>query len=156
VFVLTSSIASADFTRSFDTKKAKNLRQKRLESRSQRSINEFRLMHLIEKEPPYFPGSAVLRECAGCGKLHDQVDVNLKACAGCKKVMYCDKECQKKDWAYHKKMCRRFAALPDAPVAESLPKSPMCMAGFDPLAGGLPASTPGANGWTFHAMPLFM
>jgi len=34
--------------------------------------------------------------------------VSLKTCTACKKVMYCSKECQVRDWPYHKKDCNKL------------------------------------------------
>jgi hypothetical protein len=31
----------------------------------------------------------------------------LKRCSKCKKVFYCSKECQKKDWNFHKTICKK-------------------------------------------------
>ena len=39
--------------------------------------------------------------CAVCGT------ENAKRCAGCGRVAYCGKECQKGEWKRHKKMCQR-------------------------------------------------
>lgn len=41
--------------------------------------------------------------CGQCGKTSDQ----LKACAGCKAVKYCNKDCQKAGWKKHKQFCRQ-------------------------------------------------
>ena len=41
--------------------------------------------------------------CAACGK--DAKGGNLLRCSGCKKVQYCDRECQKADWPSHKGTC---------------------------------------------------
>ena len=40
------------------------------------------------------------RYCRACGKKDD-----VKKCSKCKKVSYCGKECQKKDWKDHKRSC---------------------------------------------------
>ncbi|ETN36305.1 uncharacterized protein HMPREF1541_08582 [Cyphellophora europaea CBS 101466] len=85
-------------------------------------------------EPAYFPGAPVLRECRNCDKFPEQVDGGLKACGKCKKVMYCGRDCQKSDWANHKKFCKAFAKMPAPPAVESLQSSPMCIPGYDPLA----------------------
>lgn len=34
-----------------------------------------------------------------------------KICSGCKQVRYCSAECQKKAWAEHKIICKRFPTL---------------------------------------------
>ena len=36
---------------------------------------------------------------------------NLLKCSGCKVVKYCSRECQKKDWARHKKDCKKLATM---------------------------------------------
>lgn len=42
--------------------------------------------------------------CANCGK----ADINNKKCLGCKKVVYCNKECQRNHYKEkHKKMCKQ-------------------------------------------------
>jgi hypothetical protein len=89
-----------------------------------------------EKDHAYYPEAPVLRECAGCDKINDQVADGLKGCGGCKKVMYCGKDCQKRDWKHHKAFCKVFACLPEPPAADTLTKSPMCEPGFDPLVNG--------------------
>ncbi|RVD88680.1 uncharacterized protein DFL_002856 [Arthrobotrys flagrans] len=42
------------------------------------------------------------RGCALCGK-EESGDLKLMRCSACRKVEYCSKECQKKDWKAHKK-----------------------------------------------------
>ncbi len=39
--------------------------------------------------------------CHSCG----QQSVNLKKCARCRSVSYCNRECQTKDWKSHKSVC---------------------------------------------------
>lgn len=36
----------------------------------------------------------------------------LKSCSGCKKVSYCNEECQHADWPAHKPICRSVKSLP--------------------------------------------
>jgi len=40
--------------------------------------------------------------CAQCKKYDAE-----KVCAGCKKVRYCNFDCQKKNWKYHKEFCKK-------------------------------------------------
>jgi hypothetical protein len=44
----------------------------------------------------------VLKQCASCLKLA----INCKRCSICKYVVYCNKECQVKDWPAHKIICK--------------------------------------------------
>jgi hypothetical protein len=44
-------------------------------------------------------------KCNHCGKMQALVG-KLKQCQRCKVTFYCDKECQKKDWKKHKKICK--------------------------------------------------
>lgn len=89
---------------------------------------------MAEDEPAYFEGGPVLRECVACDKLPEQVEGGLKLCGNCKKVMYCSRKCQTKDWKAHRKFCDVFARMPEPPAIESLKSSPMCAPGYDPLA----------------------
>ena len=43
---------------------------------------------------------------ARCGRLH-QRHVSLLACGGCRRVRYCDAECQRAHWPAHREACRR-------------------------------------------------
>lgn len=45
--------------------------------------------------------------CFYCGDLETRPGpVLFKRCSVCKKAIYCSKDCQKKDWAEHKKVCK--------------------------------------------------
>ena len=46
-----------------------------------------------------------LRTCSLCG-VQEPALRTFKACARCEEVYYCGKDCQKKDWKAHKKVCR--------------------------------------------------
>jgi hypothetical protein len=43
--------------------------------------------------------------CCVCG-VGGGAQIKLLKCGGCKKVEYCGRECQRKDWKTHKKVCR--------------------------------------------------
>lgn len=43
-------------------------------------------------------------QCAKCGK----IQAKLLVCSRCKKVSYCDKDCQVADWGKHKALCRKI------------------------------------------------
>lgn len=47
--------------------------------------------------------------CANCGKCEDSTK-SLKACAACKMVKYCNRECQIDHRSQHKKTCKKRAA----------------------------------------------
>ena len=47
--------------------------------------------------------------CANCGKGEDS-SIKLKACAACKLVKYCNRECQIAHRPQHKKACKKRAA----------------------------------------------
>lgn len=55
------------------------------------------LIHVVDNE---FKG----KHCDHCLKESD----DLKKCAKCHKMHYCDKECQQNDWKYHKNECKVF------------------------------------------------
>ena len=44
--------------------------------------------------------------CAVCDASNDEV--KLKSCAKCESVLYCSRECQKKDWKKHKRNCKKL------------------------------------------------
>lgn len=44
--------------------------------------------------------------CIACGKSD-----NVELCSRCKGVWYCDKKCQKADWACHKLLCSKYAKV---------------------------------------------
>ncbi|KAH7037351.1 uncharacterized protein B0I36DRAFT_313855 [Microdochium trichocladiopsis] len=53
------------------------------------------------------PRSFADPSCYKCGKMQVDTGNALKQCAGCKKVWYCDRDCQKGHWADHKAACAR-------------------------------------------------
>ena len=51
------------------------------------------------------PGRPELKYCFNPMCSSDEVE-DLKACTRCKSVYYCGRDCQKKDWDFHKQACR--------------------------------------------------
>ena len=43
--------------------------------------------------------------CGGCGAKEKQGGGPLQECAKCKTRKYCSKECQKKQWHFHQRVC---------------------------------------------------
>lgn len=69
--------------------------------------------------------------CANCGKGEDSSG-SLKACAACKLVKYCNRECQIAHRSQHKKECKKRAVeLHDEKLFESPPLEyedcPICL-----------------------------
>ncbi|OJD12443.1 hypothetical protein AJ78_06958 [Emergomyces pasteurianus Ep9510] len=60
-------------------------------------------------------------KCGACGKV-EGADVNLKRYAKCQSTFYCCRDCQKKDWKTHKKICARNAASRMASSSGASPK----------------------------------
>ncbi|CAL4245711.1 unnamed protein product, partial [Meganyctiphanes norvegica] len=48
--------------------------------------------------------------CIECHKI-PSVDVHIKSCSRCHFVWYCGKECQRKNWSYHKEFCKVTSSL---------------------------------------------
>ena len=73
---------------------------------------------------------SALSICAKCGKEGD----NLKSCAACKLVKYCNRECQIAHRPQHKKVCRkRVAELHDAKLFKQPPPAEDCPICFERL-----------------------
>ena len=54
--------------------------------------------------PPFVEGE----NCIVCRKKENIVEgITLKRCGGCKKKMYCSRECQTKHWGTHKNECNK-------------------------------------------------
>merc|ERR1719210_2540080 len=55
-------------------------------------------------------------EAANCGNCNSPVTKRL-LCSVCKKAVYCSAQCQKEDWKYHSRICKK--APPPAPAENS-------------------------------------
>ncbi|EZG82416.1 MYND finger protein [Gregarina niphandrodes] len=61
---------------------------------------------LKQLQTPAVP-TASLDKCSNCFKTKSESGVpKLFVCGRCKKAAYCNAECQKKDWVYHKRICK--------------------------------------------------
>jgi len=61
-----------------------------------KKVKTFTLAKNLEKDPA--------SSCASC-KAWRTTAYKLSKCAGCEKVYYCNRDCQKKDWLVHKVAC---------------------------------------------------
>lgn len=50
-----------------------------------------------------------VRQCWACGKQAGP-DQTLHKCSGCRRALYCTKDCQAAGWKVHKAECRKWAA----------------------------------------------
>ena len=57
-----------------------------------------------QENHPYFAGL-----CYNC--FGHRTKNPLQRCGGCQLVAYCSKDCQKEDWAEHKKVCKEFPVI---------------------------------------------
>lgn len=70
-------------------------------------IDTNRIRHFvgIDQRSFFLPGA-----CTNCHKL-PTADVRIMACSKCHLVWYCGKECQKKNWKYHKEFCKATSSV---------------------------------------------
>ena len=62
-----------------------------------------------QDEPPVFvaemPRCPPTVLCGNCGQLEGAAGRKLLRCTGCKTARYCDTDCQRQGWAFHKAVC---------------------------------------------------
>lgn len=65
-------------------------------------------------------------KCASCNTLETDPEKPLKPCAKCQTVRYCSRDCQKKDWKVHKKICATAAQIyaQNANLKPAAPRAP--------------------------------
>ena len=62
-------------------------------------------------EAPALPAYVEGENCIVCRRAENIVEgITLKRCGGCKKKMYCSRECQTSHWAKHKAECKPLAS----------------------------------------------
>jgi hypothetical protein len=79
-----------------------------------------------------FPAEATLSspppttKCACCSTAETDPEKPLKPCAKCQTVRYCSRDCQKKDWKLHKKVCATAAQIyaQNANIKPAAPRAP--------------------------------
>jgi len=50
-------------------------------------------------------GSSQVTKCSNCGSTAKEIGAALMKCGGCSRVCYCNRDCQRSDWRYHKRFC---------------------------------------------------
>jgi len=82
----------------------------------------------------------IISSCANCGK-GEENSGDLKVCAACKMVKYCNRECQLAHHPLHKQECKKRAAeLHDVKLFKQPPQGdecPICFLPPPPEAGGM-------------------
>ncbi|KAN0098384.1 hypothetical protein V8E51_014047 [Hyaloscypha variabilis] len=65
-------------------------------------------------------------KCANCSTPEIDPEKPLKPCAKCQTVRYCSRDCQKKDWKLHKKVCATAAQIyaQNANLKPAAPRAP--------------------------------
>jgi MYND finger len=58
--------------------------------------------------------------CVGCNEVEEKVR-EFQRCGQCKRIAYCSRACQKKDWAAHKQACKAASASGIEPTGGSGP-----------------------------------
>ncbi|KAF2813589.1 uncharacterized protein BDZ99DRAFT_474219 [Mytilinidion resinicola] len=84
-------------------------RQRMLVPRGTKSIADVDISQTLEgwKPTTYYPtGPSISQLCQTCGSME-----NIRSCSGCNLIRYCSKECQRADWGFHKRYCKRTAGL---------------------------------------------
>ena len=82
----------------------------------------------------------IISSCANCGK-GEENSGDLKVCAACKMVKYCNRECQLAHHPEHKQECKKRAAeLHDVKLFKQPPQRdecPICFLPPPPVPGGM-------------------
>ncbi|KAE9373629.1 hypothetical protein N431DRAFT_438855 [Stipitochalara longipes BDJ] len=65
-------------------------------------------------------------KCASCSAPETDPENPLKPCAKCQTIRYCSRDCQKKDWKLHKKVCATAAQIyaQNANLKPAAPRAP--------------------------------
>lgn len=101
-------------------------------------LNDLQIPQGFQIAPNNPIGRKLAHACLTCGKTSVNTGKALSKCMECKKVSYCSKECQTKDWKKHKVFCKAaklkekdFASTDGLPMEvspsefQSLPREPV-------------------------------